>query len=70
MNETYTHVERSNKRKRWQTNKRTGRYYEELQKNYIDQAGSVQWIQNGELKYDEERLLISCTRSGSYDQRI
>ena len=66
----YTHVERSNKRKRWQTNKRAGRYYEELQKNYIDQAGSVQWIQNGELKYDEERLLISCTRSGSYDQRI
>ena len=48
------HFERINKKKRWQDNKRAGKFYEETQKNYIDQKGSFQWLQNGELKYDEE----------------
>ena len=60
----YTHFERVNKRNRWQTNKRAGRFYEELQKNYIDQKGSVQWVQNGELKFDEERIIIAAQDQG------
>ena len=46
----YMHFERINKKKRWQNNKRAGRFYEETQKNYIDQKRSFQWLQNGELK--------------------
>ena len=60
----YTHYERLNKRNRWQTNKRAGKFYEELNKNYIDQVGSVQWIQNGEFTFDEERLLIAAQDQG------
>ena len=36
----YTHYERLNKRKKWQQQKRAGRFYEEIQKEYIDQKGS------------------------------
>ena len=60
----YMHFERINKKKRWQNNKRAGRFYEETQKNYIDQKGNFQWLQNGELKYDEERLLLAAQDQG------
>ena len=60
----YTHYERLNKRKKWQQQKRAGRFHEEIQKEYIDQKGSLQWIQNGELKFDEERLIIAAQDQG------
>ena len=60
----YLRHERASKRNRWKTNKRAGKFYEETQKAYIDQKGSFQWIQNGELKYDEERLLITAQDQG------
>ena len=60
----YLHHERDSKRKRWKENKRAGLFYEETQKSYIDQKGSFQWIQNGELKYDEERLLLAAQDQG------
>ena len=60
----YMHFERINKKRRWQNNKRAGRFYEEAQKSYIDQKGSFQWLQNGELKYDEERLLLAAQDQG------
>ena len=60
----YLHHKRESKKKRWQTNKRAGNFYEETQKSYIDQKGSFQWIQNGELKYDEERLLFAAQDQG------
>ena len=60
----YTHYERLNKRKKWQQQKRAGRFYEEIQKEYIDKKGSLQWIQNGELKFDEERLIIAAQDQG------
>ena len=60
----YMHFENINKKKRWQNNKRAGKFYEETQKNYIDQKASFQWLQNGELKYDEERLLLAAQDQG------
>ena len=36
----------------------------ETQKSYIDQKGSFQWIQNGELQFDEERLLFAAQDQG------
>ena len=60
----YLHHERASKRERWKANKRAGLFYEESQKSYIDQKGSFQWIQNGELKFDEERLLIAAQDQG------
>ena len=58
------HFEKINKKKRWQENKRAGRFYEETTKNYIDQKGSFSWLQNGELKFDEERLLLAAQDQG------
>ena len=60
----YFHHERASKRERWKTNKRAGKFYEETQKSYIDQKGSFQWLQNGELKFDEERLLLAAQDQG------
>ena len=60
----YMHFEKINKKKRWQENKRAGRFYEETTKNYIDQKGSFSWLQNGELKFDEERLLLAAQDQG------
>ena len=57
-------TERINKKKKWQNNKRAGKFFEETQKNYIDQKGSFQWLQNGELKYDEERLILAAQDQG------
>ena len=56
----YMHYENINKKNRWQNNKRAGKFYEETQKKYIDKKASFQWLQNGELKYDEERLLLAA----------
>ena len=58
------HFERIIKKRKWQTNKRAGYFYEESQKNYIDMKGSFQWIQNGEMTYDEERILLAAQDQG------
>ena len=60
----YTRHEQAVKRHRWKTNKRAGAFYEETQKSYIDRKGSFQWIQNGELQFDEERLLLAAQDQG------
>ena len=60
----YKRCERAIKRNRWKSNKRAGRFYEETWKSYIDRKGSFQWIQNGELKFDEERLLFAAQDQG------
>ena len=60
----YTFHERAIKRSRWKTNKRAGIFYEETQKSYIDTKGSFQWIQNGDMKFDEERLLFAAQDQG------
>ena len=58
------HYENINKKNRWQNNKRAGKFYEETNKKYIDKKASFQWLQNGELKYDEERLLLAAQDQG------
>ena len=60
----YMHYEKIIKKRKWQTNKRAGYFYEESQKNYIDMKGSFQWIQNGEMTYDEERILLAAQDQG------
>ena len=54
----------STKGKKWQTHKRAGKLYEETQNNDIDKQVSFQWIKNGKLKFDEERLLIAAQDQG------
>ena len=60
----YLHHKRASKRRRWKTNKRAGLFFEETEKSYIDKKGSFQWIQNGEMRYDEERLLFAAQDQG------
>ena len=38
--------------------------HQELQKNYIDKQGSTAWIRNGELPYDQERMIIAAQDQG------
>jgi len=51
-------------KKKWQTNKRAGYFFDESNKNYIDTKGSFQWLQNGDLTYDEERIIIAAQDRG------
>ena len=60
----YILSERRKKRERWKENKRAGLFYEEVQKNYIDKKGSFQWLQNGDLTLNEERLVIAAQDQG------
>ena len=47
------------------TNKRAGTFYEETQKiRHSGTQDSFQWIQNGEITFDEERLLIATQDQG------
>ena len=43
---------------------RAGRFYEEAMKSYIDRKGTFQWIQNGELGFDGERMIIAAQDQG------
>ena len=56
--------ERRSKHQRWDENHRAGRMHQELQKNYIDKQGSTAWIRNGELPYDQERMIIAAQDQG------
>ena len=56
--------ERARKRMRWKNHQRAGRFYEEISKNYIDRKGTFQWIQNGELGFDGERMIIAAQDQG------
>ena len=60
----YIENERVRKRERWKNNKRAGIFYQETQKNYIDQKGSFLWLQNGTLAYNEERLVLAAQDMG------
>ena len=62
--EKFIDHERKRKHQRWNDNHRAGRYYQELQKNYIDKEGSVAWIKNGELPYDQEKMIIAAQDQG------
>ena len=61
---TYMQSERSKKRERWKNNKRAGLFFQETQKNYIDQKGSFLWLQNGILTFNEERLMMAAQDQG------
>ena len=52
------------KRERWKNNKRAGLFFQETQKNYIDQKGSFLWLQNGILNFNEERLMMAAQDQG------
>ena len=52
------------KKERSKNNKRAGIFYQETQKNYIDQKGSFLWLQNGTLAYNEERLVLAAQDMG------
>ena len=36
----------------------------ELDKEIIDKEGSIEWIRNGALKYDNERLILAAQDNG------
>ena len=60
----YIESERIKKRERWKNNKRAGAFYTEIEKPYIDKKGSFQWLQNGILTFNEERLVIAAQDCG------
>ena len=47
-------------------NQRAGKFYDEheTKKCYIDRKGTFQWLQNGQLGFDEERLIITAQDLG------
>ena len=49
----------------WKKHKIAGKYPEELEKEYIDKESSLNWLKNGTVGYDGERILI-----GAQDQRL
>ena len=49
----------------WKNNKKAERFYEELNKEYIDKEGSVEWLKRGRLTFDGERLIV-----GAQDQAL
>jgi len=63
-NMTYIEGERKRKRERWRNNQRAGKFYEETRKCYIDQEGTFQWMKNGQLGFDEERVVVAAQDQG------
>ena len=62
--EKYCKNERDVKNNSWKEHKRAGKFHEELNKNYIDKERSLQWLRNGELRYDGERLIVGAQDQG------
>ena len=57
-------AERGRKRSRWKNNNRAGNFQEEINKTYIDKEGSFQWLKNGEIGFDGERILVAAQDQG------
>ena len=62
--EAFNKREHEEKIERWRQNRRAGRYLEELEKEYIDREGSLQWLKNGALGFDGERVIIGAQDQG------
>ena len=49
----------------WKTNKKAEKFYQELNQEYIDKEGSLEWLRRGRLTFDGERLIV-----GAQDQAL
>ena len=48
----------------WGNNRRARFIMEELDKKIVDKEGSIEWIRNEALKYDNERLILAVQDNG------
>ena len=48
----------------WKSNQRAGAFLEELNQNYIDKEASIEWLKQGRLKYDYEKLIVAAQDHG------
>ena len=64
VREKYSTMEERLGKERWKQHRRAGKYLEELEKAYIDKEGSLQWLKNGDLGFDGERLIIGAQDQG------
>ena len=62
--ENFNKEQQDNKIEMWRKNRRAGRYLEELEKEYIDKEGSLEWLRNGALGFDGERVIIGAQDQG------
>ena len=60
----YSKNELRTREERWKQDKRAGKLQEELNKEYIDKEGSLQWLRKGALGYDGERIIMGAQDQG------
>ena len=60
----YSKRVQKNRVDKWKEHKRAGLYQKELEKDYIDKERSLQWLKNGTLGYDGERILVGAQDQG------
>ena len=60
----YTKREETLRAERWLQHQRAGKFKEELEKEYIDKDGSLQWLNNGAQRYDGERIIVAAQDQG------
>ena len=51
VREKYSKKEERLRKERWKQHRRAGKYLEELEKDYIDKEGSLQWLKNGDMLF-------------------
>ena len=61
---TYTKEWQKVVEEEWSNHKRAGKYYEELNKEYIDKQQSLEWLRKGCLSYDAEKLIVTAQDQG------
>ena len=52
--------ERDERKECWRTNKRAGKFQEELDKCYINKEASLKWLKDGRLGYNDERVILAA----------
>ena len=61
---TYNWIHNNKRIEEWREHKRAGKFHEELDKSYIDKKGSLQWLQDGKIGFDGERMLVAAQDQG------
>ena len=52
------------KQKEWAEQQRAKYFLEEISKDFIDKEGSLDWLKNGTLHYDQERIIMAAQDQG------
>ena len=52
------------KQEEWAEQQRAKYFLEEISKDFIDKEGSLDWLKNGTLYYDQERIIMAAQDQG------